>query len=120
MQHHDETAFEKLERIVEWIGREHGSVRNDLPTVEAVVEYADVMNACGCLSSQDIWADPEAIDSHGRAAWDAFVRRWHLVGWRTFEGLAQQPSVAATNGADIRVPVIVAVVIAFACGLLGF
>lgn len=41
-QKEGETAIEFLRRVVEWLGCEYESVLTALPTVQAVLEYADL------------------------------------------------------------------------------
>lgn len=123
----NETAFESLERIVDWLRYEHASVRDDLPTHQAVIEFAAVLDTCGCLSSGDVWDDPTLIDQDGRNAWNEFVDRWQLKDWKRFCDLsviplpADLPQLALPdrNAPCDTVPTLVAVSIAIVCGLVG-
>ena len=75
-QHADETAMEYLRRIVGWVNYEEEWMLDQLPSVDAVVEFFEVWQAYGT----DFWAgvleciaegdDPEPAR--------AFVRKWKL------------------------------------------
>jgi hypothetical protein len=41
-QREDETAIEFLRRVVEWLGCEYESLLDDLPSVQAVLDYVEL------------------------------------------------------------------------------
>lgn len=91
-QHKDETPAEYLRRVVSNINYEPESNLDDMPCVEALLDYHDLWATYGT----DFWAGIiECIaDGDSSEPARAFVKKWKLRGWladvRHAESLARQ------------------------------
>ena len=84
-QKKDETVMEYLRRAIGWLDREEESLLEDLPSVEAILEFFglweeyDTDFAQGCVDAINEGDDP--------TAWNDFVEKYKLDGWMTFPEL---------------------------------
>ena|SRR5690348_5459770 len=80
-QHHDETAFQYLSRVVSNLKFEECSELDCLPSVEAVLDYFDLWTTydtdllVGIIDALENGEDPSPYNS--------FVKK-HDLGWRLF------------------------------------
>ncbi len=76
-QHDDETATDYLRRVVANLNHEHEGMLDDLPSVEAVLEYFELWHKYGT----DFWEGiVEAIQDDGDspAPVKAFIKKYNL------------------------------------------
>lgn len=78
----DETAMEKLRRMVNWLDHEPESLLSDLPCIQAIEEYFDLWKVYGTDFAEGI---RECIlEGDDPKPWNDFVKKWKLP-WETFK-----------------------------------
>ena len=75
-QHQDETAMEHLRRAVEWLNHEPESLLDDLPSVDAILDYFDLWT----IYDTDFLQGVEEAISEGAdpAPLLAFIKKYRL------------------------------------------
>lgn len=98
-QHEDETPAEYLRRVVSNLGYEPESILDQLPSVEALLDFFDLWAAydtdfwAGCMEAIAEGADPKAARD--------FVAKWKLPsGWGASIDEAEAARVPAAREAE--------------------
>jgi hypothetical protein len=78
-----ETAFEYVQRVANWMESAGTSLVDDLPTVAAVFEFAELLDFCKCETAADVLEFGDELGQEQREAWDRFVFGYRLK-WRNF------------------------------------
>lgn len=83
MTRQKETAFEYVQRVANWMENVGANLVNDLPTVAAVFEFAELLEFCKCDSAADVLEFGDELAQEQREAWDRFVFGYRLK-WKNF------------------------------------